>query len=396
MGGAEATRWSAVAAALASGILAAACVGNMPSALPLLQGELQLTLFASSWLVSMFNLIGLGLAMTFGLAADRIGADRLCLLGLAGLALGGLAGAAAGSSAVLLASRVVEGAGFVAVAVSAPALIAAATAPGERGLTLGIWSSYLPVGASLALACSPLLLAGIGWRGEWTAIAILTLAGMLWVARLRHRYDGVRGGARRSFADIRGALKQPVPWLLGIAFAAYTTQFYIVVVWLPTYLVSVRGAGLTQSALVTAVVVAANVAGTFYGGHLLHRHVPRGRMLIGGFLAIGFTTSGIFAPFLADGGRLAATIAYSAVAGVIPAAVLSASARYARSPAEAGTIQGLIVQISNLGTFLGPPLSAAVVTWTGRWESAFGVLLLCTAIGLALGAVILRYERQRT
>ena len=367
----------------------------MPSALPLLQRELELTLFASSWLVSMFNLIGLALAMTFGLAADRIGAYRLCLLGLAGLALGGLVGAAAGSSAALLASRVVEGAGFVAVAVSAPALIAAATTPGERGLALGIWSSYMPFGTSLALALSPFLLAHVGWRGEWTAIAILTVAGMLWVARRGRQYHGVKGGARRSFADIRAALAQPVPWLLGVTFAAYTMQFYIVAVWLPTYLVTVRGVGLTESSLLTAIVVAANIIGNFYGGRLLHRHVPRGRMIIGGFLAIGIATAGIFAPFLADGGRLAATIAYSAVAGVIPAAVLSASVRYARSPAEAGTIQGLIVQISNFGTFLGPPLSAAVVTWTGRWESAFFVLAACTVVGLVLGAVILRHERRR-
>lgn len=394
MPGAETTRWAAVAAALASGMLAAACVGKMPSALPLLQRELQLSLFASSWLVSMFNLIGLALAMAFGLLADRIGAFRLCLLGLCALALGGLAGAAAGSSAGLLASRVLEGAGFVAVAVSAPALIASASAPGERGLTLGIWSSYMPLGAGLVLALSPLLLALIGWRGEWTVIAVLTLAGMLWIARLGPRYHAVKGGTRRSVADIRAALAQPVPWLLGVTFAAYTTQFYVVVVWLPTYLVTVRGVELTASALLTALVVVANIVGNFYGGRLLHRHVPRGKILIGGFFAVGLTTSGIFAPFLSDGGRLAATIAYSALAGVIPAAVLSASARYARSPAEAGTIQGLIVQISNFGTFIGPPLSAAVVTWTGRWESAYLVLTACTAIGLILAAVILHRERR--
>lgn len=166
-------------------------------------------------------------------------------------------------------------------------------------------------------------------------------------------------------------------------------------VWLPTYLVSARGTGLAESALATALVVAANIVGNLYGSRFVHRNVPRGQMILGAFVAIGIATAGIFAPFLSDTVRYAATIVYSAVAGVIPAAVLSSGARYTRSPAAVGTIQGLIVQISNLGIFIGPPLSAGIVTWTGHWESAFFVLAACTAIGLVTGTAILRHERRR-
>jgi len=57
------TNWTAVATVFAAGIVGAAYVGKMPTALPQLQQELGLSLIAVSWLVSIFNLIGLCAAL---------------------------------------------------------------------------------------------------------------------------------------------------------------------------------------------------------------------------------------------------------------------------------------------------------------------------------------------
>jgi predicted MFS family arabinose efflux permease len=69
--------------------------------------------------------------------------------------------------------------------------------------------------------------------------------------------------------------------------------------------------------------------------------------------------------------------------------------RYARSPSEAGSIQGLIVQISNVGIFAGPPLIAAAVTHGGGWGAALWVILAAAAIGLAGSFAIARLEVPR-
>jgi len=68
--------------------------------------------------------------------------------------------------------------------------------------------------------------------------------------------------------------------------------------------------------------------------------------------------------------------------------------RYARSPAELGAIQGLIVNITHIGIFVGPPLVAASVTWGGSWDAVLWVMLACAAVGLAAAAAIARYERR--
>ena len=43
------------------------------------------------------------------------------------------------------------------VAVACPALITAASGPDDRRFALGLWSAYMPAGASVAMACAPWL-----------------------------------------------------------------------------------------------------------------------------------------------------------------------------------------------------------------------------------------------
>ena len=160
-----ATNWPAVSAVIAAGIVAAAYVGKLPPAIPQLREEFNLSLVAAGWVNSTFNTLAVSTAVFFGALAARYGALRCCAAGLLALMLGGLLGAAAPGETVLFASRILEGAGFIAIAVSAPTLVAAASAPREINLTLGLWSTYLPFGASLTMLASPFLLGSLGWRG---------------------------------------------------------------------------------------------------------------------------------------------------------------------------------------------------------------------------------------
>lgn len=393
MSGSRTTHWPAVAAALAAGVVAASYAGKMPAALPVFQHELGLSLIAVSWLVSMFNLIGLSAALPFGLMADRVGALRFCLAGLAVLAFGGAAGSTAATTGWILASRVLEGAGLIAIAVGMPALIVAASAPAARSLTLGMWGAYMPAGMSLGLALSPFALAAVGWRGLWLAIVAATLACFVWLAYERRHYVGLARARTRSAADLRHALGQRVPWLYAAAFSAYTLSFHGLMVWLPTYVQQTQVARLTEGALLAAAVMVANVIGNLCASRLIHRGIARGPLMSAAFVAGGVVVIGVFAPGIPAGVRYAAALLFSLVVGLIPAAVMSGVARYAASAAEVGALQGLVVQWSNLGIFGGPPLIAAAVTWGGGWDAALIVLLAAAVLGALLSALLARRER---
>jgi MFS family permease len=115
------TSWLGVSIALFVGVVAAGYVGKLPPALPALKAEFGLSLVAAGWVVSTFNTVALATAVAFGLAADRIGAFRFALAGLALLVVGGVGGAVAPSGTWLVVSRVVEGAGLLAVTVAVTA-----------------------------------------------------------------------------------------------------------------------------------------------------------------------------------------------------------------------------------------------------------------------------------
>ena len=117
------TDWKAVLAAVLCGVVVAMNVGKVPIAMPELRSEFGLSLVAAGWVSSMINTLGVTTALLFGLLGDRIGAYRMCLIGLLISALGGVTALFADNESVLLASRFAEGAGVVAVAVSAPALL---------------------------------------------------------------------------------------------------------------------------------------------------------------------------------------------------------------------------------------------------------------------------------
>jgi len=380
-------------AAIAAGIVAAAYVGKLPPAIPLLREEFQLSLIAAGWVNSTFNTLAVTTAVFFGALAGRYGALRCCAAGLVALMLGGLLGAAANSQAVLLVSRVLEGAGFIVIAVSAPALITAVTAPRERNLTLGLWSIYLPFGVSLTMLLSPVLLGSLGWRGLWLVIVLVTLACLAALLRARRAYGVARRGAPHTLASMAQALRQPGPWWLALGFGCYALMFYALIVWLPTFLTQERGTSVTAAALLTALVVAVNVGGNLLGTWLVYRAAPRGHVISLAFLVTAACSIGIFSPALPDALRAVLCMLFMFAGGTIPAAVLSGSQIYARSASEIGSIQGLIVQLAQLGPFFGPPLIATVVSAYGSWNAAMWVLLAAAALGIVFGQLADRTER---
>lgn len=397
-----ATRWAAVAAVMAAGLAIALNVGKVPVALPALRAEFGLTLVQAGWISSMLTTVALVLAATVGMWVGRLGALRMVLAGLVIGALASLAALAASDYAALLAARLAEGLGFMIVAVACPALVTAATAGADRRFALGMWSAYMPAGASLAMASAPWLLPRTGWHGMWvgTALALLLAAAALWT--LRARFDATArpghavaadGGSGGSFlGPVRAALAQPLPWLLALAFGMWATQHFALIVWMPTYLLEERGLTPGPVALLTGGMLVACVPGNLLGGWLVQQGVRRGRMialaqLLTGLQAVGYSTEA-----LPDALRYALAVGVSFTGGVIPAAVMASSTVLARTPQQIGTLQGLFMQGAQIGQFLGTPLVAAVVAASGRWSHALAVSGSAALIGVALGLAAQRLE----
>lgn len=386
------TYWTAVLAATFCGVAVATNVGKIAIAMPYLRSELGLSLVAAGWVVSMFNTMAVSTGLFFGLISDRFGAMTLCRLGLAFTIVGGVTGILSNTGTLLLLSRFLEGVGFISVAVSAPALVSAASSVAQRRLALSVWTSYMPLGAGVITLLAAPLIGNVGWRGVWWLPIAAAAAALFFIQVNRAAYrtgDGHVGWSRRVIAE---ALKQPAAWLLGLSFGFYTIQFFAVVIWLPTFLKEQRDATVLASAILTALVFFVNFGGALFGGLLIHRHVRRGPLLVLINIILVGCGAGIFSNSLPDVVRFGLCLALSFIGGIIPTCVLSASAVLARTHQQVSTLQGLFIQGSNLGQFAGPPIVAALVSSAGQWQAATPVMVGAAVCGIAIGLGVWRQQ----
>jgi len=387
------TRWGLVATVVAAGIACALMVGKVPPALPRLRLDLDLDLVTAGWVASVFNLCAALLGVAAGLAADRVGPVRAMTLGLLLLALGGGLGALAPDSTSLIAARVVEGLGFVATVVAAPGLLMAAAAPGDRNLVLGLWSAYMPAGAAIALLATPALLEVVGWRGVWLLGAAVAAAAAL---ALRRGAAGTSSApVPRRLGDVVATLALPGPWLYAACFLVYAVQFFAVLTWIPTFLVESRGYALPAAALVGALVVLVNVGGTLAGTALMHRGVPRWRLLVGAYLPMMACAWAVFDAAAVDALRVPAALVFSLCGGLLPAAALAGAPQHAERPQQAATCSGIVVQGSNTGALLGAPVMALAVDSLHGWGHAWWVMAGFGAVGIPLALALRQVERRR-
>lgn len=387
------TQFAAVAVLVAAGMIAVGHVFKLAPALPIMRQELALGIVAAGWLFAIVNLMAAVTGVAAGALADRFGPARLLLAGLLLALVASAATALVPTAAVVFACRLLEGMGFLAVTVSAPSLMMRVTAVADRPLVLSIWSTYSPAGGALALLLAAPAMTVVGWHGVWLGLAALSAAAAVAVQMLGIKRSSPGAAPQRFLSNLAAVVRRPGPWCAAGSFALYTIQYSALMAWLPSFLVEQRQLPIATAGALTAFVMAVNISGNLLAGALLRRGVRHGTLIAAASLLMALCAVMIFTP-LPDGVRYAGCALLSAVGGMLPAAVLAAAPHIAPSPGHIGTMNGMIVQGSNVGLLMGPPLLASLVAVTGRWEAGMGLFLAtalaATALGLRLNRVSAR------
>src|SRR3954452_19329718 len=105
---------------LLGGVISAAQLGKAFVAMPLIQAEMSLGIAIVSFIIATFATLGAALGLGIGLLLRRIGARRSLIGGMIIMAAGSLLGAAAQGPALLIASRIIEGVGFLGAVIVIP------------------------------------------------------------------------------------------------------------------------------------------------------------------------------------------------------------------------------------------------------------------------------------
>ena len=375
-------------------MVAAFHVGKVPPALPSILKDLDATLGQAGRLLSTINLITALGGMAIALSADRFGHRLLVLLGTGLCFVASLLGAFAGSVDALLVGRVFEGLGFIAVVVALPTLLLRIARPADQRLVMTLWTSYMPAGAGSMMLIAAVVLPGTSWRIAWLVAAgasALMLVALLLRALPRHELDPVPVKRRPVLHEMAEVASSGGPLAIALCFGAYSCCWFAVIGFLPTLQVERLGFATSTAAIVTALVTIVNVGGNLGAGWLMHHGLPRVAVIAGAALSMTFCAAGIFVDGVPDLLRLVLAGVYSAVIGVVPGALFTALPVHAPRPELVGASTGLLMQGSNIGALIGPPITGALVTAAG-WPSA--AWLTSVALGVMAAAGLFLHWRE--
>lgn len=383
--------WPMILLIVGAGVVSACQVGKAPMALAAVRGDLGLDLATVSWLISAFAIIGALIGAPMGLAIDRLGARRVVVAGLVLQALGSALGGSAPGAASLLATRVIEGLGFLGVVVAAPALITAAVRDEDRKRAMALWATFMPVGMTVVMLAAPLL-SLLAWRGFWWLNAAVLLGYAIVLDRLlvvaspdpRQDAHEARPTIRQA---IGAAMAAPGPWILAGLFAAFTASFFAALGFLPTLLVDWFAIDAATASQLSALAIAASGLGNLACGQMLARGARPRRLLAAAFVIQAVCAVVIFAPMVPRGLAYATCLVFSFTGGLIPVVIFDAAPRAAPDAGLVGATLGMAMQGNNLGLLLGPAL-AGWLAGTWGWPAVAGLIGLLTLLALPLVAAL--------
>lgn len=177
-------------------------------ALPSMARSLGSSFADLQWVIDGYALALAALLMVAGSLADRFGRRRLYLVGLIVFALASLVCGLAPNTGVLIAGRIVQGAGGAAMFATTAALLSTTYQGRRRGIAFGVWGAVNGLAASSGPLLGGLLIQAWSWRA--IVLVNLPVAVLAFVLTLRVvRLDSASGPAssqRKVRLDLAGAV----------------------------------------------------------------------------------------------------------------------------------------------------------------------------------------------
>lgn len=382
--------WLAV---LAAGIAAAMHIWKLPAALTDIQSDLGTTLVQAGLLLGIIQVASIVGGLATAIGGELIGLRRLLMGGLILLSAASALGAASTSTSVLMAARTLEGVGFLLAVVVAPALIRKVAPPQRLNLALASWATFHGMATLVGLSAGALFLQASGWREWWVVMAVVTLLPVpLLLRQVPKDTPPTDAGLRAAVRRVKRTVATGPPWITGMVFACYTAQWMAVLGFLPSIY---RSAGLEGPwpGILSSIVGGVNAIGAVSAGPLMQRGLSERTIVFWTFLAMSATSTATFAVDWTghvDGFaiQLGLIAAFSAIGGLIPAALTRYSVHLAPVDGSVTAVLGLTQQIFNVGNFLGPMLFAMLATYAGGWGSTWWLTCSLSVVGILLLALL--------
>jgi len=372
--------------------------GSLATAAPLVREEFSLSSTQLGLLLSAFFWSYAPGQLPAGWLAERFNARRVLACGLA---IWGAATALAGLApgfVTLLVLRILLGCGESVMFPASFKILACEASEGQRGRANGFLASGLYLGSAFGTLIGALLMAQLGWRTVFIAAGC---ASLLWLwpwwrtphsPRAYRRYtpgDGPSGLTLLRRRELWGSC-------MGAFCGAYA--LYLVVTWLPMYLVKARGFSMAQMAPIGATVYALAAVASVLTGWLSDCWLTRGasgNRVRKTALLVGFGGIALCLSLCAYSDRLGSLLALAGC-GVflgVKATGLYNCVQTLGGPTASARWMGVQNTCANIAGISAPLITGLLVDQTGSFTAAFVIAAALAVVGmLAFGLIVRRIE----
>jgi EmrB/QacA subfamily drug resistance transporter len=406
-------RWRAFSLLAVAAFMTIMDLTIVNTALPTIGRKLHFSQSSLLWVVTAYGLAYGGFLLLGGRAADLLGRRRMIIAGLAVFTAASLAASLAGSEAVLIAARAVQGLG---AATFLPAALSTVrnmfTEGAERNKALGIWGALAALGATAGLVFGGLLTRFAGWQYVFWLNVPVGVVALLLIRRVvpesrvdvaRRRFDPL-GAVTVTGALVLLAYAIAQAPRVGWGTARTITEVAIAVVLLGAFLtIESRGEAplmplriFRLQTLAGANAVGFLLGASFYAfifiGTLYMQEVLGYSALQGGF---AWATSGVASMLCAGISQMLVTKGSAKLVMAFGMMCVAAGALWlAQAPVQGhfwGSLFGPILVGCGMGTaFSFIPISIAALAGVAEQEAgvASGLIYTSQELGGALGIAI--------
>jgi len=385
-------RWVLVGLLFAASFINYLDRATISVALPLISLDLHLSPQTKGLLLSSFFWSYALMQIPVGWCADRFNLRWLYagLFALWSLACG-LTGLA-GSLTVLILLRILLGIGESIYLPGGTKIVSVLFSSRERGLPSGLFDSGTRAGLALGAPLIAMLLLLYGWRRMFVLVGFTAFAWLVpWLLAAPRNL----GGAHREFAAARSlAASTPARGfhvnrnLLGIClgFFCFDYYWYLLVTWLPDYLVTVRHLTLLRAGFSAALPYFVFGASEPIGGWLADWFIRWGwdeTRTRKSLVTVAFLTGLLLIP------AARAETASTALALIIGGSLVGLATgnlivilQCCAPAAEVGLWTGFENFAGNLGGVLAPLITGFLIARTGTYLPAFALAAVVLVAGL--------------
>lgn len=379
-------RWTIISLLFAAGFINYLDRAVLSVALPLVSRDLQLDPTAKGVLLSAFFWSYALMQLPMGYCVDRFNlrwfyAGMFALWSLAC----GLTGFA-GTLAVLLVLRVILGIGesvYLPGGIKAVSLLFDAK---DRGFASGLVNCGTRLGLALGAPLVAWLVSGFGWRQTFTFAGF---ASLVWLVPWLFSFPPGNSGLRPRGRPIE---LHKVGWrnrnLLGLCLGhiGFSYYWYLLVTWLPDYLVEARHMSLPKAGAFAVVPYLVFTISEPLGGWIADRLVHRGwneSSVRRGIITFAFLTSLalLFAGRTSDDATAIGLIGVASMVGLATGNILALLQKIA-PPSEVGMWTGILNFAGNLAGIAAPLVTGILISRTSSYVPGFAVAVTVLIAGL--------------